>query len=81
MNNDSKAKQSKAFTEKWAQWVLKHRWMVLVSSIIAALGLGYGGSFITFDTDYRAFFSEENPQLQAFDALQEKYTQDSQQAR
>ena len=76
MNNDSEARKAKSFTEKWAQGVLKHRWMVLVSSILIALGLGYGGSFIAFDTDYRAFFSKENPQLQAFDALQEKYTQD-----
>ena len=76
MNNDPSQNKDKTFVVKWAEWVLDHRWMVLVSSIILALGLGYGGSFIAFDTDYRAFFSKENPQLQAFDALQEKYTQD-----
>ena len=75
MKQESK-EQSRTFAEKWAIWVLRYRWPVLVSSILVVLGLGYGGSFIDFNTDYRAFFSDENPQLQAFDALQEKYTQD-----
>jgi len=29
-----------------------------------------------FDSSYRIFFSEDNPQLQAFDALQNIYTKD-----
>ena len=29
-----------------------------------------------FNSDYRVFFSEENPQLNAFNALQDKYTKD-----
>ncbi|MEM6542906.1 MAG: MMPL family transporter, partial [Bacteroidota bacterium] len=29
-----------------------------------------------FDGDYHVFFSESNPELEAFDALQEKYTKD-----
>ena len=32
-----------------------------------------GGRFLQFSNNYRVFFSEENPQLQAFDALQNKY--------
>ena len=66
----------KSFASRWAEWVISHRWPVLISSVLLALIMGYGGSFIAFDTDYRAFFSDDNPQLQAFDALQEKYTQD-----
>lgn len=68
--------QRESFAVRWGNWVLRYRWPVLISSILLVMGLGYGGSFIVFDTDYRAFFSEENPQLQAFDALQEQYTQD-----
>jgi predicted RND superfamily exporter protein len=36
--------------------------------------VGKEGAGLYFDTDYRAFFSEENPQVQAFDELQEVYT-------
>ena len=33
-----------------------------------------GGRYLDFSSDYRVFFSDENPQLQAFDALQNTYT-------
>ena len=33
-----------------------------------------GGRFLSFDTDYRVFFSEDNPQLQAFERIQNTYT-------
>lgn len=36
--------------------------------------LAYGGSTLRFSTDYRMFFSEQNPNLQAFEALQNTYT-------
>ncbi len=36
--------------------------------------LAYGGSTLRFSTDYRMFFSEKNPNLQAFEALQNTYT-------
>ncbi len=65
-----------AFTVKWAEWVLKRRWVVLFGTIMLAMAAGYGGQFLGFNTDYRAFFGDDNPQLQAFTALQEKYTKD-----
>lgn len=65
-----------SFAQKWAHWVIRYRWLVLIASLPLALGLGYGGQFIQFDSDYHVFFSDENPQLKAFDALQNKYTKD-----
>ena len=38
--------------------------------------LGSGLPKLAFDGDYRVFFSKDNPQLQAFEGLQKKYTQD-----
>jgi predicted RND superfamily exporter protein/outer membrane lipoprotein-sorting protein len=35
-----------------------------------------GGSKLYFQNDYRIFFSEDNPQLQSFEALQKIYTKD-----
>lgn len=69
-------KASGNFGMAWGKWVIQNRWLVLLLSILTVLGLGYGASNLGFDGDYRVFFSEENPQLQAYNALQKKYTQD-----
>ncbi|MEM9921653.1 MAG: efflux RND transporter permease subunit [Bacteroidota bacterium] len=65
-----------SFTVKWGEWILKRRWLVLLGTITLGLAIGMGGQFLGFNTDYRAFFGADNPQLQAFTALQEKYSKD-----
>ena len=65
-----------SFSVRWANWVLRNRWLVLFATLLLALAAGFGGSRLGFNTDYRVFFGEDNPQLQAFDALQEKYSKD-----
>ncbi|MEL7426270.1 MAG: efflux RND transporter permease subunit [Bacteroidota bacterium] len=77
MNPQDQPKPSgSSFTERWGNWVLQNRWLVIISTLIITMAAGYGGQFLGFNTDYRAFFGKDNPQLQAFDALQEKYTKD-----
>ncbi len=66
---------SNKFAINWAKYVIKKKWLVLVASIILAFGLASQGA-MEFDGDYHVFFSESNPELDAFDALQEKYTKD-----
>ncbi len=63
------------FATRWAKFVIRFRWPVLVLSIILAMGLASQGK-MQFDGDYHVFFSETNPELEAFDALQDKYTKD-----
>jgi predicted RND superfamily exporter protein len=48
----------------------------MVLSVILAGAFASGARFIQFDDDYRAFFSKENPQLTAFEALERIYTKD-----
>ena len=60
-------------TVRFARWVVRNRWYVLFGSIIVAMAAGYGGSKLGFDNSYRVFFGEDNPQLQAFDALENIY--------
>ncbi len=64
-----------AFAKKWAEFTIKFKWPVLITTLILAMGLGSQGN-MEFDGDYHVFFSESNPELEAFDALQEKYTKD-----
>ncbi|MEM9824132.1 MAG: RND family transporter, partial [Bacteroidota bacterium] len=76
MNALKKAgKSANQFAQRWAETVIKFRWPVLIVTLILAMGLGSQGK-MEFDGDYHVFFSESNPELEAFDALQEKYTKD-----
>jgi len=60
--------------EAYAKTLLKYRWAAIVLSILVTLGLASGGRFLVFTNDYRVFFGPDNPQLIAFDKLQETYT-------
>lgn len=62
--------------ERFADWTLRFRWVVMLSSILFVALAIIGAKNIRFDNSYRIFFSPENPQLQAFDALQNVYTKD-----
>ncbi|MBO0322820.1 MMPL family transporter [Muricauda sp. CAU 1633] len=76
MNAIKKAKNAtNAFAKNWANFVIKFRWPVLLLTVLLAVGLASQGK-MEFDGDYHVFFSESNPELEAFDALQEKYTKD-----
>ena len=66
---------SNRFAKQWAKFVIRRKWYVLIASILLAMGLGSQGN-MEFDGDYHVFFSKSNPELEAFDALQEKYTKD-----
>ncbi len=54
--------------------VIQFRWLIVIISIITAVAAGSGGRFLKFSTDYRVFFGKDNPQLQAFETLQNTYT-------
>lgn len=60
--------------ERYARWVTEHKWLVMLSSLLVIITMGYGAKNLHFSSNYRAFFSEGNPQLAAFDLLQNTYT-------
>ncbi|NQU70244.1 MAG: MMPL family transporter, partial [Rhodospirillales bacterium] len=60
----------------YAAWVIRWRWGVIALILAAALVVISGARNIGFSTDYRVFFSAENPYLKAFDANQNIYTKD-----
>jgi hypothetical protein len=57
----------------YAEWLIRWRWIVVAVSVALALAAGAGGQFLGFSTNYRVFFSPQNPQLQAFESLQKVY--------
>lgn len=68
------APQTPSPAVRYARWVIRWRWPVLLASAAAIVLAAAGGVFLTFSSDYREFFGESNPQLEAFEALQNIYT-------
>ena len=62
------------WTERFTRGVIRWRWPVVLAAIVLTGLAGSGARGLFFDTNYRAFFSDENPQLTAFEALQNIYT-------
>ena len=54
--------------------VISRRWLVILFSVALAIAAGSGASKLEFSTNYRVFFSDANPELQAFEDLQNTYT-------
>jgi predicted RND superfamily exporter protein len=54
--------------------VIANKWLVIISALALAAIIGSGASRLEFSTNYRVFFSESNPELQAFENLQDTYT-------
>lgn len=61
---------------KYSEWILRFPWLVILISLGLTAAAGYGIQFVHFKSDYRMFFSDENPQLIAFETLQKTYTRD-----
>nr|VFK51966.1 MAG: hypothetical protein BECKTUN1418D_GA0071000_101318 [Candidatus Kentron sp. TUN] len=57
--------------------IVQHRWRFLVFALLMIPALAAGILNLRFSGNYRVFFSEDNPQLQAFDNLEKTYTQDN----
>ena len=60
--------------ERYIAAVLRRRWLVVALATLVMLAITAGARFITVTNDYRVLFSEDNPQLAAFDALENTYS-------
>jgi uncharacterized protein len=54
--------------------IVARRWLVIALSLGLAMAAGSGARNLEFSTNYRVFFSKANPELQAFEDLQNTYT-------
>jgi uncharacterized protein len=63
----------KRFETAIAAWIINRRWFLIAVCLIFAATAGSGMRYLTFNNDLRAFFSEENPQLKALEALENTY--------
>ena len=58
---------------RFAHWVIETRWWILITTLAVVGACSLGLSNLYFTTDYRVFFSPENPQRLAFEALEHTY--------
>lgn len=61
------------FETTFGHWVLKYRWWIIFVSLIMVGLAGSGVQYLAFTNNYRIFFSEDNPELLAFEALENTY--------
>jgi predicted RND superfamily exporter protein len=62
---------------RWGRAVIRWRWPIIAGSLLLAALAAIGGQNIRFGNNYRLFFSEDNPHLAQFDALERIYTQNA----
>jgi uncharacterized protein len=62
------------FEKAFGEWVIHFRWGILFFSLLFVIAAGTGTKNLYFTTNYRVFFSDDNPQLLAFEALENTYT-------
>ena len=60
--------------DRYSAAILRFRWPVVALATLLMLAMTSGARFITVSNDYRVLFSENNPQLLAFDALERTYS-------
>jgi predicted RND superfamily exporter protein len=61
--------------EAWlARSLVQHRYLYLLLSLALAMVATAGARLLWFESDYRIFFDDDNPQLVAYDAIESDYT-------
>lgn len=60
--------------DRIAKLIINHPWPVLLLTVTLVFIASAGLTRLDFKSDYRVFFSEDNPQLKAFNAIQDTYS-------
>ena len=61
------------FEARFGRWVLAVRWPIIVLTLLLVALATAGGAFLKSSSNYRMFFSPDNPQLLAFESLENTY--------
>lgn len=59
---------------EFAHFVVRWRYLIIIATLVCVGAIASGGRFLEFTNDYRVFFGKDNPQLAAFENLQDTYT-------
>jgi predicted RND superfamily exporter protein len=62
------------FERSLGLWVIKYRWWIILINLAVVFLAASGVPHLHFTNNYRVFFSEDNPELLAFEAQENTYT-------
>ncbi len=62
------------FEIAFSKWVITNRWWLIAATVLMTLVCAFGTFRLELNNDSRIFFSKENPQRQAFEALENTYS-------
>ena len=60
--------------DRYVAYTVRHRWLVVAFAALLMLAVTAGARFITVTSDYLVLFRDDNPQLLAFQALENTYS-------
>ena len=60
-------------TDRYIDFVLRRRWLVIVLAVLVMLATAAGMPGLSVSNSYRVLFGGDNPELLAFDKLQDNY--------
>ncbi len=63
-----------SLVSRYTDYIVQRPWRCLFITMMLIFLAGFGGRYLEFTNDYRVFFSEDNPELKAFEAMQDIYT-------
>ena len=61
------------FEARFGAWVVAVRWPIIAFALILTAAAASGTLVLEFSADYRTFFTEDNPQLLAYESLENTY--------
>ena len=64
----------KRIEEQFGTWIIKWRWLIIIATLVFVGLAASGGKNLIFTNDYRVFFGEDNPELLAFDNMEQTYS-------
>ena len=60
--------------ERYAEFILRHKGLTVLLAVLWIAVMAAGARYLTFTNDYRVFFGADNPELLAFENLQDTYS-------
>ena len=63
--------------QAWLTAIIHRPWLTLIVSLLLVMATGYGAQNLVFKGDYKIFFEKNNPQLQAFEKIQDEFNETS----
>ena len=62
-----------AFESRFGGWIIAWRWPIIAAAVVLAGAAASGTIFLRFSADYLIYFDQDNPQLLAYEAMDNTY--------